>query len=99
MYAIKEAGEESNDPVFAKICADAATECEAYYKILTEEFLKEGTEYRYGEHEIIVSHGLELEKDAATEKRLDENRSLKVQIAKIHDVYIEVNPKKSLANS
>lgn len=89
IYALKEAGEEVEDPVFSKICFDAAAECEANYEILKKEFLKKGTAYHYGEHEIIVSHGLELLSEPI--KKLDKYRTLKVEIARVHKLDVKVD--------
>jgi len=77
MFALEEAGEEADDPEFKQKCLDAAKKAREYYRILEEEFYQEGSMYEYGEHEIIVSNGLELE-DQHDVTYLDENRKVEI---------------------
>jgi hypothetical protein len=73
MFALEEAGQETDDPEFKSICLNAAMKAKAYYSILEREFLQEGASYQYGEHEIIVSNGLQLTNDSAN-NNIDGNR-------------------------
>ena len=68
------AADETDDLEFKNICSCAAIECKKMYDILVEEFLKENVSYKYGEHEIIVSNGLELPKESTDCINIDENR-------------------------
>ena len=93
MFALQEAGEEAKDPEFAKLCLDAAVECRHQYEILKNEFLNNKTAYHYGEHEIVVTKGLELSYDIEKQKNLDQNRSISYVSAKIHENYYEFQTK------
>ena len=76
MFALEEAGQETDDPEFKNICLNAAMKAKAYYSILEKEFLQEGASYQYGEHEIIVSNGLQLTNSSKTIENIDENRKV-----------------------
>ena len=90
MYALYEASEETEDAEFKKICFEAAEECKRQYQILEKEFLKKGTSYKYGEHEIVATNGLTLEVDAGNVKDIDENRKIETVNKSEHFAYLKV---------